>query len=74
MDFTYVHEVDINDFVHCAQLANLLCISHFVFVNLQNPIFFVTLSFYKVIRERACWHQVGGPQKNGDFMPFFLAP
>jgi hypothetical protein len=72
MDFTYVHEVDINNFGHCAQLTNLLFISHLVFVNLQDPILFVTLSFYKVIRERACWGQVGGPQKNGDFNAFLL--
>jgi hypothetical protein len=54
MDFTYIHEVDINDFVHCAQLSNLLFTSHLVFVNLRIPILFATLSFYKVVRERAC--------------------
>jgi hypothetical protein len=39
MDFTYVHEDDIDNFVHCAQLTckfNLLFISHLVFVNLYD--------------------------------------
>jgi hypothetical protein len=30
------------------------------------------MSSYKVIRERACWRQVGGLQKNGDFNTILL--
>jgi hypothetical protein len=59
--------------VYCAQLTNLLFISHLVFVTFQNLLLFATLPFFKVIRERACWRQVGGPRKNGDFNSFLLA-
>jgi hypothetical protein len=73
MDSTYVYEVDINDFVHCSQLANLLFISHLVFCKPSKPNTFCNPVFYMVIAKRdgvlaPSWWTA----KNGDFNAFLL--